>query len=293
MPTELDAERLAAWPLPTAVSDKHDRGTVLVIGGSTATVGAVLLAGVAALRMGAGRLQLAVDEEVAAQLAVAVPESMVVGLPQRSDGALRPRRSIEQLAPLLAGADAVLFGPGLGLRGVARLLRGVVEQVGPQTRVVLDASALAAAAAVGPAALATLRDRLVLTPNHDELAILAETVDAPAGDTSAVAREYGAVVTCFSDIAAPDGRCWTSPLGGPTLATSGSGDVLAGLVAGAAARSADVPRATCWATFVHATAAGHAARQRGTVSVIARDLLDAAARVLHDIEQARSSSAVG
>jgi len=293
VPIELDDERLAAWALPTDVGDKHDRGTVLVIGGSSATVGAALLAGIAALRMGAGRLQLAVDEEVATQLAIAVPESMVIGLPQHPDGSLRPGRSIERLAPLLGSADAVLFGPGLGLRRVARLLRGVVEQAGPETRVVLDAAALAAAAAVGPAALAPLRGRLALTPNRDELAILAESVDAPAGDTGEVAREYGAVVTCFSDIAAPDGRCWTSPPGGPTLATSGSGDVLAGLVAGAAARSADVPRATCWATFVHAVAARHAARHRGTVSVIARDLLDAAAHVLHDIEQARSSSADG
>src|SRR3954464_9794132 len=109
-PSPLDADLLRRWPMPDlANADKYSRGTVLVIGGSSATVGAVLLAGVAALRMGAGRLQLAVDEEVAAQLAVAVPESMVVGLPSHSDGSLRAGRSIEHLSRRLGSADAVLF----------------------------------------------------------------------------------------------------------------------------------------------------------------------------------------
>src|SRR3954454_17541924 len=77
----LDADLLQRWPMPDlADADKYSRGTVLVIGGSAATPGAVVLAGVAALRIGAGRLQIATAEAVASPVGVAVPEAMVIGL---------------------------------------------------------------------------------------------------------------------------------------------------------------------------------------------------------------------
>src|SRR5436305_12260155 len=75
---------LRDWPLPVPDGGKHARGTVLVVGGAPATTGAVLLAGVAALRAGAGVLRLAVAESRAAALGVAVPEAAVYGLPQRA-----------------------------------------------------------------------------------------------------------------------------------------------------------------------------------------------------------------
>jgi ADP-dependent NAD(P)H-hydrate dehydratase len=83
---------LRAWPLPDPQGDKESRGTVLVVGGSRFTPGAILLVGVAALRAGAGRLQLAVDQTTAAALSIAVPEAKVVGLPAQPHR--RPRRSV-------------------------------------------------------------------------------------------------------------------------------------------------------------------------------------------------------
>ena len=75
---------LRDWPLPDPRGDKESRGTVLVVGGARFTPGAVLLAGVAALRAGAGRLQLAVNASTAAALSIAVPEAKVVGLPEKA-----------------------------------------------------------------------------------------------------------------------------------------------------------------------------------------------------------------
>ncbi|MET0461345.1 MAG: NAD(P)H-hydrate dehydratase, partial [Ilumatobacteraceae bacterium] len=101
----LDVDVLRSWPLPA--DDQHDkrrRGTVLVIGGSDRTPGAVLLAGIAALRSGAGRLQIATAPEVAAAVAVAVPEALVTSI----DDDRRPT-----LADLVAAADSVVVGPGL------------------------------------------------------------------------------------------------------------------------------------------------------------------------------------
>src|SRR4051794_4497712 len=76
---------LRDWPLPDPRGGKESRGTVLVVGGARFTPGAVLLAGVAALRAGAGRLQLAVNESTAAALSIAVPEAKVVGLPDQGE----------------------------------------------------------------------------------------------------------------------------------------------------------------------------------------------------------------
>src|SRR5215203_2967331 len=102
---------LRAWPLPLPEQgDKHVRGTVLVIGGSAETPGATLLAGTAALRAGAGRLQIATSEAVAGMLAVTVPEALVVGVPE-TDGALDVEAALAALEGRLAAADCVLLGP--------------------------------------------------------------------------------------------------------------------------------------------------------------------------------------
>ena len=79
----LTRELLLGWPLPEAEdgADKHARGTALVIGGDATTPGSVLLAGLAALRVGAGRLQVATAEETATAIGVAAPEAKVMGLP--------------------------------------------------------------------------------------------------------------------------------------------------------------------------------------------------------------------
>lgn len=97
---------LRRWPLPDPTGDKLSRGTVLVVGGSRFNPGAVLLAGVAALRAGAGRLQLVVADESAVPLSIAVPEARVVGMPSGDNGlpdeVLEPARD----------ADVIAIGPG-------------------------------------------------------------------------------------------------------------------------------------------------------------------------------------
>ena len=96
---------LRAWPLPGGGSGKDDRGSVLVIGGARMTPGAVLLAGVAALRSGAGRLTLAVAESVAVPLAVALPEAGVLRLPETASGTVKG----SSVAAVLAGPDRGLL----------------------------------------------------------------------------------------------------------------------------------------------------------------------------------------
>jgi ADP-dependent NAD(P)H-hydrate dehydratase len=198
MPTEqvITPRLLREWPLPDPEGDKESRGTVLVVGGSRFNPGAVLLAGVAALRAGAGRLQLAVAEESAVALSIAVPEAKVVGL--RSN----------ELTGLAEAADVIAIGPGLDDIGQTReLMAALLGAAGAGPAVVLDAYALGALSKE-PGLLR--QDRAVLTPNVTEAGHLLGR--DPGDDLTAAARalagQYGAVVSLYGHIADPDGRVW-------------------------------------------------------------------------------------
>src|SRR5215213_1173994 len=113
-PTAVTAELLHELPLPQASddSDKDDRGRVLVIGGSPEVPGAALLAGIAALRAGAGKLRIAAPASVAPHLGVAAPECRVFAVPETPDGRIGPGAS-ELLLRRAGQAQAVCLGPGI------------------------------------------------------------------------------------------------------------------------------------------------------------------------------------
>src|SRR6478609_9772408 len=111
-PTIVTPEVLRGWQLPEPSGDKNKRGSILVIGGSSETLGAVLLAGEAAMRAGAGKLQVATAASVAPFAAAALPEALVRGLPETDGGAIRAD-GVEAIRDLADAADAVLFGSGM------------------------------------------------------------------------------------------------------------------------------------------------------------------------------------
>src|SRR4051794_21465658 len=134
---------LRSMPLPRHEQgeDKDERGRVLVIGGSAETPGGVLLAGLAALRAGAGKLQLATCRSVAAPLAVAVPEARVTGLEETPEGGIAAAEA-GRLARRCGQADAVLLGPGMmDGEAAAQLTAQLLEGAG-EACFVLDAIAL-------------------------------------------------------------------------------------------------------------------------------------------------------
>ena len=288
---------LRGWPLPGGGSGKDDRGSVLVIGGARMTPGAALLSGVAALRSGAGRLTLAVAESVAVQLAIALPEAGVLGLPETPAGSVAGSGAAT-LADELESADAVLVGPGLDDKDEATaLLRGLLAMPadGTPPAIILDAFALGSlpelAGELGPWA-----DRLILTPNVTEAGILlGRDVDDLHRDVPDLADKYQAVVSCQGVIAAPrrggkagggasdddagDGDRngpghWEITTGHSGLGTSGSGDVLSGIIAGLRARGTTNAQATCWGTHLHAAAGDRLASRLGGLGYLARELTE-------------------
>jgi ADP-dependent NAD(P)H-hydrate dehydratase len=264
---------------PDDRGDKHSRGTVAVVGGGTSTPGAVLLAGLAALRVGAGRLQVVTVDTTSVALAVSLPEAMVSGLPADEHGSIHPDAA-DRLVDTLGGAGTVVLGPGLSGDGVPTLLRRLLPQLGDDVTLVLDAVALTALA-TAPELLEPLASRTVLTPNAGELAALldGEQLEERAACT-AVAGRYGAVVSGRGWVVCPDGRTWREEAGGIGLGTSGSGDVLAGLVGGMLARGAEPAQAAVWGQYLHAAAGDRLAAQLGKMGFLARELLDEVPRVL-------------
>lgn len=254
-------------PAPDPSGDKQDRGVVLVVGGSPQTPGAVLLAGQAALRSGAGKLRLATVPEVAQNLAVAVPEARVFD-------DLRAER-LEPLRRRAEECTAVLVGPGM----LEKSLAGhVVDATLPVPGCLLiDAMALFAR---DLEVLQSRRGSTVLTPNSSEAAtMLGVSQDAVERDRCAtvieLSRRSGSVVALKGSatlIAAPDGRLMRNHGGNPGLATSGSGDVLAGIILGLLARGGDPFEATGWAVHLHALAGDRLAETVGPIGFLAREL---------------------
>lgn len=269
---------LRDWPLPPPGGGKEGRGRVIVVGGSRATPGAVKLSGEAALRSGAGKLQIATAETVAPGLAIHIPESKTVGLPEREDGELAAVGA-ETIVGLAKSCDAVVLGPGIADKTAATdLLAEVIPRL--ETTLVLDALGMAYVTE-NPDGLEHLDGRVVLSPNPKELSrTLGVDEDDVEADTPAhvteLARRAGAVVvsgTATSWIAAPDGRLWRDESGSFGLGVSGSGDVKAGIIAGLVARGAEPAQAAAWATYCHGRAGERLSGRVGPTGFLARELL--------------------
>ena len=223
-------------------ADKEARGRVVVVGGSAETAGAVLLAGEAALRVGAGKVALVVPEEVAVPLAVRFPEARVVSPANARD--------------LVRAAAILVFGPGLVDEDAARELLPVLTDLN-DTPVLVDAGGLPL--------VDQIEAPLVVTPNADE-------AEQCAGLSDAVVVDKGATTT-VSD----GNRRWRHDEDIPGLAMSGSGDVLAGAIAGLLARSGEGStvrfEAACWGVAAHAEAARTCTETIAAMGFLARELV--------------------
>lgn len=288
MTAEIDAALLRSLPLPVLASDtdKDARGRVLVVGGGAEVPGAALLTGVAALRVGAGKLQMAATAAFAQGLALAVPEARVITA--AGEGDFSPEAAAV-LAEAACRCDAVIVGPGMMEEGPSGELAAGLMAGAPEAAFVLDAAAMTAIGAHAGAAREA--GRLVLTPHQGEMAALSgRSKDEVQADPVAVAREmaarFQAVVALKSRdtwIVSPDGRAWLHRAGVPGLATSGSGDVLAGVIGGLLARGASPVTATIWGVWLHGRAGARLAQRIGPLGFLARELLDELPRALTEV----------
>lgn len=260
------------WPLPAPGGSKHARGDVVVIGGARKTPGAAILAGVAALRTGAGRITLCVAESVAPATAVALPECGVVPLPETRGGSISGR-GLEALAGELASADVALVGPGLDdPRATTATLRALAPLLDDVPAVHLDAFPLGVLPGQRRVAR-RLAGRLLLTPNTEEATrLLGAEVDDVERAALAIAARYDAIVSLFNTIASPNGDVVRVEGEHPGLATAGSGDVLAGATAGLRGRGVDPMGGAAWGAYLHTEADTVLTGQLGPAGYLAREI---------------------
>ncbi|MFT0532349.1 NAD(P)H-hydrate dehydratase [Castellaniella hirudinis] len=237
----------AGFPWPQPGGHKYRRGHALVVGGDT-MLGASRLACLAAARVGAGLVTLATPPAAWPVQAGALTSVLVEALP--ADGGLDP-------ALADARRNALLIGPGLGRTDRAR--RQVLAALATGRPCVLDADALSAFADAPADLLDALHARCVLTPHDGEFARVFQTDGDKCRRARAAAARSGAVIVLKGPdtvIAAPDGRCVINDNAPPTLATAGTGDVLAGCLVGLLAAGMPVFQAACAAVWLHGQAAG-------------------------------------
>lgn len=272
---------LRAWPLPEPPkhSDKDARGRVLTVAGGAQVPGAAILCGLGALRAGAGKLQMAATAPWAAGLALSTPEARIVTVPGTADGefALSAARPLIKLA---ARVDAVIVGPGMIDDAVASPLAARLVSAVPEAAFVLDAGAITG---LGPMTerLAAKVERLVLTPHAGEMAQILGcekevVLEDPLGCGRRLADALKAVVVVkgqVSHIVAPGGRAWTHEGGSVGLGTSGSGDVLAGVIGGLLARGAVPAQAAVWGVALHGLAGQALSDRIGPLGFLAREIL--------------------
>ena len=277
---EIDAAWIAANPLPAldGDTDKDSRGRVLIAGGAVDVPGALRLTGEAVLRVGAGKVRLATVASAALGLGLAFPEAAVLALPE-ADGEIGADAA-DLLREHVERAECVVLGPGMGSSAVAAGLVRAIAAVASEATLLLDAAAVVGSAGLAEV-LAPWRGRLVMTPHCGEMAGLCGCdEDAIKADPAKIAREiadrFGAVVVLKDAetlIAAPEGGTLHYAGGGPGLGTGGSGDVLAGAIAGLLARGAAPVVAAGWGVWLHGSAGRRLAADVGTIGFLGRELL--------------------
>jgi NAD(P)H-hydrate epimerase len=260
-------------------SNKGDYGKVMLVSGSTGMTGSGRLCAMSALRAGAGLVYLGVPASLSPIYSAALVEPIVVPLEDGGNGRLSPACASEILEQM-AKMDAAAVGPGLSTgEGVPEVVYDVVENA--EIPLVLDADALNAIAR-NKQVLRKLKKQAVITPHPGEMARLTgksigeiqiDRINTAAG----FAAEWGTVVVLKGSrtvVALPDGRTYINISGNPGMATGGTGDVLAGIIAGLSAQGMAPAGAAAAGVYLHAAAGDAAAARKGMHGMTAGDLLE-------------------
>jgi NAD(P)H-hydrate epimerase len=259
---------------------KGTYGHALIVGGSVGKSGAAAMAGLAALRSGAGLSTVATAQATLPAVAAFAPELMTEPLAETEVGTISPLAyGYGRIQSVLEGKSVVAVGPGIGrYQATVEFVRTFVHDCKPP--LILDADGLNAFA--GQADKLSGVDRpLVLTPHPGEMARLTGlSTQQVQADRIGLARKFAAEHHCVlvlkghhTIVALPDGAAWVNVTGNPGMATGGTGDVLTGTIAGLVAQTSDYAAAVIAAVYLHGLAGDVAREKMGEASLIASDLI--------------------
>ena len=283
-----------------AEAHKGGFGHVLVIGGSEGKAGAAAMAGMSALRSGAGLSTVATAKSVLATVAGFHPEVMTEALEETEAGTISPRAlDYGRVDELVKGKTVLAIGPGISRHPeTTAFVRTVVGKYA--VPLVVDADGLNAFA--GQAEKLDGQNRpLVITPHPGEMARLTglsipEVQRDRVGIARGFAREHGVIVVLKGHrtlVALPHGQVWVNPTGNPGMATGGTGDILTGMVAGIMAQNPQhLTEAVASAVYLHGLAGDVACETTGEPSLVATDLVKALPEAFRRVSEAAKRAEV-
>ena len=283
-----NAQEVRAWlPPRPRTAHKGTFGTLMIVAGCKWYPGAAGLAGEAAYRVGTGLVQMAVPASLQVGLIGRLLEVTWLPLPE-TDGGINAMAE-ELIRNNLERVNTLLIGPGFGQQpGTAEFIRALFSRPAGLPPCVVDADGLRLLAKI-PGWHKLLPPDAILTPHPGEMSALTGLrVDEIQADRLAAAQKFacrwGHTVVlkgAFSVIASPDGRVHVIPVATAALARAGSGDVLAGMIAGLRAQGAASYEAAVSAAWIHGQAGLVAEKALGhSASVLAGDVLAAVPGVL-------------
>lgn len=298
IPFELMAPDWASSVLPSRPlnANKGSFGRVLVFAGSINYIGAAYLACAGAARSGAGLVTLATPCSLALVVASKLTEVTYLPLPETSPGLLLPS---DEFLRLSQNYDVCLIGCGLGQSpGATRLVQRVTVsgEISPKCWVI-DADALNILSQI-PQWRQKLGANVILTPHPGEMARLtAYSISKIQANRIKIAREmtakWGKVVVlkgAFTVVAHPDGRVMLSPFANPGLSSAGTGDVLAGIIAGLAAQGFSPWDAATCGVYLHGASGEIMRQEMGEAGLLASDLLPAIPKAIKTLKAVGASS---
>lgn len=278
-------------------ANKGTFGKVFVVAGSPAYPGAARLTAEASYRTGAGLVSVAASESLRVIVASALPEAVYHNIASKS-GYIAASDTNAMMGLGIPGHDSIVIGPGLSRAAdTADVVRIVLQYaIDDLNGVVVDADALNALAPLADGVL-NVSAPLVLTPHPGEMAqLLGTTTESVQADrlltATTAAAAWGQVVVlkgAHTIVAAPDGRAAISPYANPLLAVAGTGDVLAGVIAGLLAQGLQPFEAAACGVYVHGFAAGELSEELGDRGLLASELLPAIPRAMRTILHGKPS----
>ena len=293
--TEMVTGEWIRTTLPRRPKNAHKGtfGKVLVCAGSTQYIGAAYLACMGAMRVGAGLVTLATAQSLQPILAAKLTEVTYAPLPEAEPGYISSKAS-RTIHEQLADYDVLLIGCGLSqhtstVEFVQKVLLEMPSSLNP--KIVIDADALNSLAQT-PNWWKKLKRDAILTPHHGEMARLSNlSMKAISRDRLETARGCAAkwnktviLKGANSIIAAPDGKAKINAAANPGLASAGTGDVLAGTIAGLLAQGLSYADAAACGVYLHTAAADRVRDEMGDTGMIAGDLLPVLPKVIKNIK---------
>ena len=282
---ELDDSMLKNLKPREAASHKGTYGKVAVIAGSKTMVGAAAFAALSAYRTGSGIVKIVTESGNEMALYALVPEAIIVTYERE----MKAFSKVEnELVDVIRWADAVLIGPGLGTDWYSNcLLELVLENA--SSPIVIDADGLT-----------LLKDQLrqlemfeypfVLTPHFGEMCRLTErSMEDMKQQSAEIARGFSrnnnviTVLKSHETLITAGETTYVNRFGNPGMATAGSGDVLAGIIASLLGQGYEAEKCAIMGVLIHSMAGDFAKRKFGEYSLLARDIIDSISDILKEI----------